>query len=239
MGEGANLNIGCTMNTNYRNGIILTRIKSEQDIEEALGHLIKLDPQLKAVLKTVRSAGLKVPLRLRPGGFGGLAEIVISQLVSKASANAIHQRFLSHISPLTPQSYLEAGAEVWKKIGLSRPKQTTLVAISEAIINGQLDLENIGNLQVGDAQKHLVSIKGIGPWSAHVYLLFCEGHRDIFPSGDLALSEAARIIWSLDERPRDKELEQHALKWSPWRGVAARLLWAFYAVNKGGKVVNP
>lgn len=217
----------------------MTRIKSERDIEEALGHLIKIDPKLKAALETVRSAGLEVPLRLRPGGFGGLAEIVISQLVSKASANAIHMRFLSNILPLTPRSYLEAGEEIWKKIGLSRPKQNALIAISEAIVNGQLNLENIGNLNVEDAQNHLTEIKGIGPWSAHVYLLFCEGHADIFPSGDLALREAARVIWSMDARPTDKELERRALKWSPWRGVAARLLWALYAVNKGGRTIIP
>ncbi len=212
----------------------LCKIKNNEDVFYGLEQLRVLDPHLGEVMTFVKSAGVRVPLRLRPGGFAGLAEIVISQLVSKVSANAIYLRFLEQVNPLTPQQFLEVGEEGWRKIGLSRPKQKTLVAVSDAIQCGTLDLVGLGELQVEDAMRQLTAIKGIGPWSAQVYLLFCCGHRDIFPAGDLALREAARIMWRREARPCERELEQHAEQWAPWRGVAARLLWAFYAVHKEG-----
>jgi DNA-3-methyladenine glycosylase II len=217
----------------------LTRIKTIEDVNNALTTLIKSDADLARAYQSVRDAGIEVPLRLRPGGFSGLSEIVISQLVSKASANAIHQRFKIHISTLTPDSCLNADDEIWRAIGMSRPKQTTLRAIATALNNRSLNLDSLGDLPVDQAVKHLTAIKGIGPWTADVYLLFCVGHPDIFPSGDLALREAAKIIWSLQHRPLDKDLRKLAKQWSPWRGVAARLLWAFYAAEKNKKDAMP
>ena len=217
----------------------MSKIKTIKDVNDALVLLVDEDRDLALAHKTVCDAGLQVPLRLRPGGFAGLAQIVVSQLVSKASANAIYQRFEQHISPLTPAAYLEAGTGVWQKIGLSRPKQATFSAISTAIISGKLDLESLGQLCPEEAKAHLTAIKGIGPWTAQVYLLFCMGHSDIFPSGDLALREAARLIWSMESRPTDKELAAIARKWSPRRAVAARLLWAYYAARKNGTQAAP
>ncbi len=201
-------------------------------MDHALSILIKNDTDLAQAYQFVQAAGMSVPLRLRPGGFGGLAQIVISQLVSKASANAIHLRFENHISPLTPELCLMTSDDTWRTIGLSRPKQATLRAIATALAEHELDLDCLGDLPVEEAVSHLTAIKGIGNWTAEVYLLFCTGHRDIFPSGDLALREAARIIWSMEERPREEVLKSMARRWSPRRGVAARLLWTFYAANK-------
>ncbi|MCF6321990.1 MAG: DNA-3-methyladenine glycosylase 2 family protein [Rhizobiaceae bacterium] len=217
----------------------MSRIKTIQDVDNALAQLVEDHPELARALHAVNSAGMKVPLRLRPAGFEGLSQIVISQLVSKAAANAIHQRFISHITPLTPQTYLDAGEKIWRTIGLSRPKQVTLSAISTAIINNELDLKTLGEKRVDDAISHLTAIKGIGPWTAHVYLLFCVGHSDIFPSGDLALREAARVVFSMKERPTAKELDTLARQWSPRRGVAARLLWSLYAAKKAGRDATP
>ncbi|MCP4183226.1 MAG: DNA-3-methyladenine glycosylase 2 family protein [Hyphomicrobiales bacterium] len=217
----------------------MTRIKTIEDIDSALTLLIKSDTDLAHAHQTVCSAGIKVPLRLRPGGFSGLSEIVISQLVSKASASAIHQRFKTHISTLTPDNCLSVDDETWRAIGMSRAKQATLRAIATAINNRSLNLDILADLQVDQAVKHLTAIKGIGQWTADVYLLFCVGHPDIFPSGDLALREAARIILSLEHRPPDKDLRNLASRWSPWRGVAARLLWAFYAVEKYKRAALP
>jgi len=217
----------------------VSRIKSIDDVNKALAVFSEQDPDLARALQFVSAAAIEVPLRLRPGGFGGLVEIVISQLVSKASANAIHQRFIDHIQPLTPDAYLAAGTETWQKIGLSRPKQAAITAVAEAINCGSLEPALLGELPVEEALLQLTSIKGIGRWSAEVYLLFCLGHADIFPSGDLALREAARLIWDMEERPADQKLKQLAQKWSPWRGVAARLLWTYYAAHKSGKQVMP
>lgn len=217
----------------------MTRIKTIEDVNSALALLIKSDYDLARAHQSVCDAGIEVPLRLRPGGFSGLSEIIISQLVSKASASAIHQRFKIHISILTPDSCLNADDETWKAIGMSRPKQATLRAVAMALKNRSLNLDSLGDLPVDQAVKHLTAIKGIGQWTADVYLLFCVGHPDIFPSGDLALREAAKLIWSLEHRPLDKDLRNLASQWSPWRGVAARLLWAFYAAEKNKRDALP
>jgi DNA-3-methyladenine glycosylase II len=219
--------------------VSLTRIKNIEDVNSALALLIKSDTDLARAYQSVRDAGIEVPLRLRPGGFSGLSEIVISQLVSKASASAIHQRFKVHISTLTPDSCLKADDEIWRAIGMSRPKQKTLRAIATALNNRSLNLDSLVDMPADQAVKHLTAIKGIGQWTADVYLLFCVGHPDIFPSGDLALREAVKIIWALEHRPLDKDLRTLASRWSPWRGVAARLLWAFYAAEKNKKDAIP
>ncbi len=210
----------------------MSKITTIDDVNNALDILVADDPALAQAHNFVDSANIEIPLRLRPAGFGGLAELVISQLVSKAAAAAIHQRFVDEIFPLTPQSYLDAGEEIWRKIGLSRPKQSAIHAVACAIIDKSLKLDELSNMPIKQALDLLCTIKGIGPWSAQVYLLFCEGHADIFPAGDLALREAARQILKMDERPDEKMLAKHAQTWSPHRGTAARLLWAFYAATK-------
>ncbi len=210
----------------------MSRITTIDDVNKALEILVANDPALAQAHSYVNSANIEIPLRLRPAGFGGLAELVISQLVSKAAAAAIHQRFVDKISPLTPQTYLNAGEDIWREIGLSRPKQTAIHAAASAILDKSLKLDELSKMPVKQATDHLCKIKGIGPWSAQVYLLFCEGHADIFPAGDLALREAARQILKMDERPDEKMLAKHAESWSPHRGTAARLLWAFYAARK-------
>ncbi len=201
-------------------------------MNQALEILVNNDTDLARAYQFVQAEGMSVPLRLRPGGFDGLAEIVISQLVSKASASAIHLRLKKYIFPLSPENCLMTSDDTWRVIGLSRPKQATLRAVATALTKHELDLDCLSDLPVKEAVSHLTAIKGIGNWTAEVYLLFCTGHPDIFPSGDLALREAAKIIWSTEERPRDEVLKSMALRWSPRRGVAARLLWTFYAANK-------
>ncbi|MCB1440824.1 MAG: DNA-3-methyladenine glycosylase 2 family protein [Nitratireductor sp.] len=204
------------------------RIRSHSDIKTGLDELARSDPRLQPVIET---AG-EVPLRLSEPGFAGLAGIIVSQQVSKASADAIFSRMRQHVVPLEPSAFLEAGEEVWRTIGLSRPKQRTLAGVSNAIGCGELDLSSVCELPVEDAISRMTSVKGIGPWTAEVYLLFCAGHADVFPAGDLALQEAIRIALALDERPDHGLARELAAQWSPWRGVAARLLWAYYAVEK-------
>ena len=112
--------------------------------------------------------------------------------------------------------------------GLSSPKIRALRALAEAIVAGALDLKGLETVGAEEAHQALVAVKGIGPWTADIFLLFCLGHPDAFPAGDLALQEAARLALDLKKRPDEKRLARIAERWRPWRGVAARMLWAYY-----------
>jgi DNA-3-methyladenine glycosylase II len=123
---------------------------------------------------------------------------------------------------------LAASDDDLRSCGLSSPKIRTLRAIAAAMEDGALDLAAIERLDAEAAREALTRVKGIGPWSADVYLLFCLGHPDVWPAGDLALQEAARMALGLRSRPDAKRLEKIGERWRPWRAVAARLLWAYY-----------
>lgn len=208
-------------------------IETLDDIAEGLACLRDNDIRLCTIMD---DAG-PVPLRRREPGFPGLSSIIVAQQVSRQSADAIEGRLRQMIDPLTAENYLASGEDVWRAVGLSRPKQRTLSAVSEAIISGNLDLEHITALPPQDAIESLVAIKGIGPWTAEVYCLFCAGHRDIFPAGDLALQIAVHEALDLPARPDEKRLREIAESWAPWRGVAARLLWAWYGTRRSRTVM--
>ena len=186
----------------------------------------------KIAAELVRVGG-RPPLRLRTPGFAGFAAIIASQQVSVASANAIFARLEARFAPLDAAAIRAADDDSLKACGLSRPKMRALRALAEAEGAG-LDLVGLGAIDAGDAHRRLTAIWGIGPWSADIFLLFCLGHPDAFPSGDLALQEAARMAMGLAERPDARGLERIAERWRPLRGIAARMLWAYYRAAKGG-----
>jgi DNA-3-methyladenine glycosylase II len=202
-------------------------IESEADIEEGLVHLGKADRRLRPI---IRVAG-PVPLRRREGGLPGLARIIFGQQVSIASAEAIWGRFATAFPGCRWQAIRRASEEKLRAPGLSAPKIRTLRAVAEACRTG-LDLDGLADLPAEEAHATLTAIKGIGPWTADVYLLFCLGHADIFPVGDLALRNAVADAFALDPAPTGEALGSMAEIWSPWRGVAARLFWAYYRVRK-------
>ncbi|MGD9916192.1 MAG: DNA-3-methyladenine glycosylase [Rhizobiaceae bacterium] len=207
----------------------MRRITSPADVAEGLDALLGLDPRLEPV----RAAVDEVPLRLAEPGFASLASIIVSQQVSRASADAIMGRLIRLVDPLTPDGFVAAGEGAWREAGLSQPKMRTLTAVSEALASGALDLSAIGALEGDEAIARLTAVHGIGPWTAQVYLLFCAGHPDIFPAGDVALQSAVGEALGLSPRPGHRALEAIAESWAPWRGVAARLFWAFYRVRRG------
>lgn len=207
----------------------MQRIDTLDDIEAGLDALCASDRRLIGIR---RIAG-EVPLRRSPPGFESLASNIVAQQVSTASARAIFGRLIRLIDPLEPAAVLAADETVFREIGLSRPKQRTLLAVSEAVIAGDLDLQALCLLDPENAIRQMTAVSGIGPWTAEVYLLFCAGHPDIFPARDVALQSAVATAFDLPARPSDKELTQLAESWMPWRGVAARLFWAFYRETRG------
>lgn len=207
----------------------MRRIDTLSDIEAGLEALVLADTRLA----DIRSRSHAVPLRRSEPGFESLASIIVAQQVSTASAAAIWARLKQAIDPLTPETYIAGGEEAWRFAGLSRPKQRTLLAVSEALARDGLDLHGLCELPAGEAIAALTAIKGIGPWTAEVYLLFAAGHPDVFPAGDVALQTAVGHAFAHETRPDAVAFRKLAEDWAPWRGVAARLFWAYYAAIKG------
>lgn len=204
------------------------RISCQNDIETGVGFLKRQHPLFAKLLPQCG----EIPLRLSTGDFEGLAAIIISQQVSRASAKAIFNRLKEQINPLTAEQYIKSGEAAWREAGLSRPKQRTLSALSSAVMDDGLLLDQLSVQSPENAMKALTDIKGIGPWTAEIYLMFSAGHPDIFPAGDLALQEAIKLGVGLEERPNEKLCRQISEDWAPWRSVAARILWDYYRVVK-------
>ena len=210
-------------------------LDSEEALTTGLLELCRTDP---AVARLV-DKGLRPPLRKRGPGLGGLVAIVVGQQVSTASAAAILARLNAAFPGITAEAIASASDADLLGAGLSRPKLKTLRAVASAIIDGTLRLHALADMPAEEAHATLTAISGIGPWTADIYLLFCLGHPDIFPAGDLALQESARALLGLAERPSARELAGIAERWRPWRGVAAGVLWAHYRQLKGREGAAP
>ena len=208
-------------------------LHTDADMRAALAQLIRADPRLTPVAE---KAG-EFSLRRREAGFPGLCAIVCGQQLSTASAAAIRKRLFAAFDPFHHDTVRRARADKLKRLGLSAAKIKSIKEIGKAVANGRIDLNAVGAMDADKAHAALVALHGIGPWTADIYLLFCLGHADAFPSGDLAVQEAARIALNLRKRPDAKVLSKIAEAWRPWRGVAAHLLWAYYHVVKKRDVV--
>ncbi|NUS70298.1 MAG: DNA-3-methyladenine glycosylase 2 family protein [Ensifer adhaerens] len=200
-------------------------IRTHEDIEAGLSGLVMLDARLGHV---VARAG-PVPLRRTDPGYRGLASIIVSQMVSKASAAAIWRRMEEKLGEVTAAGVNSLSDEDCRAIGLSRAKAEALRRVAEVVVSGEIDLDAICNIEGSEAIRELTAIKGVGRWTAEVYLLFCAGHPDVFPSGDVALQNAIGHGLGLELRPSAREIDSLAASWSPWRSVAARLFWAYYS----------
>lgn len=204
------------------------RLSSEADLDRGLAHLVKADPRLAQVLAV---AG-RPPLRRRPAGFAGLVATMVGQQLSTASANAIWARLAAAYDPFAPEALRRARIARLKQVGLSDGKIRALKALATELATGAFDLDALAEMEADDAHGVLVARHGIGPWTADSYLLFCLGHADAWPAGDLALREALRLAFALAERPSVKAMGPLAEPWRPWRGVAALLLWSYYRAVK-------
>ena len=198
-------------------------ITCDADVAEGAAWLAEREPRFAMALAQTGP----LPLRLRPSDFAGLLDIIVGQQVSVASARAIYARLVA-AGLDQPENVLRAGDDGLRAAGLSRPKARYVLALAER----DFDFDALHELPDDAAIAALVDMPGIGPWTAQIYVMFCLGRRDIFPSGDLALQEAARGLFDLPARPSPKDLSAMAAAWSPWRSVAARLLFAYYRVLK-------
>jgi DNA-3-methyladenine glycosylase II len=168
------------------------------------------------------------PERGQPAGFAGLARIIAAQQVSAASAAAIIGRLESALRPCTPEGFLELDEAALRAIGLSRPKMRYCRALAEDILAGRIDLDGLAGLDDEAAIEHLMRAKGIGVWSAEVYLLFALRRPDVWPADDLAVQVAVQRVKALDERPDRAEMRALAEPWRPHRSAAARFMWHCY-----------
>ena len=211
------------------------RLDTQADLDRAVKKLARRDPRLKPILE---QAGMP-QLRRRPAGFSGLAAIVVGQQLSIASASAIWSRLELAFDPFHHDALLRSRTDRLARLGLSAAKIKTLKHIAQEIAEKRLDLDALADADANEAHRILTSLHGVGPWTADIYLLFCLGHGDAWPSGDLAVQEAMRIGLDMALRPTAKEMNPLAEEWRPLRGVAAHLWWAYYKVarNRDGAPV--
>ncbi|MEH6523641.1 DNA-3-methyladenine glycosylase family protein [Sulfitobacter sp.] len=198
-------------------------ITSDADVAEGAAWLANAEPRFAAALQDTGP----LPLRLAPDGFGALFNKIVSQQVSVASARAIWGR-VEAAGLNTAEAVRLANEDDLKAVGLSRPKVKYARALAEAGID-YAALRGATDAQVIET---LTAVSGIGVWTAQVYAMFNLGRMDVFAPGDLALQESARVLFDLPARPTPKQLEAMAADWSPWRAVAARLLFTYYRIVK-------
>ena len=172
------------------------------------------------------------PLRRRAAGFKGLARVIVGQQLSVASAGAIWGRLEAIAQPFTPASFVKLPEKDLRQAGLSVAKIATLRGVAAAIDAGSLDLDALTDAPEDVVHAKLTALKGIGPWTADIYILFCLARADAWSPGDLALQVAVKDALALKDRPGQPLMIEVAEVWRPWRAVAARMLWSYYALRR-------
>lgn len=204
-------------------------IEADADLAEGAAHLARVCPVWARVLPGLGA----LELRRRPDGFGAIVSAIVSQQLSVSAASTIHGRLVS-AGLDRPETIAAAEDEALRACGLSGPKRRYLRAVAGA----GLDFDALRGLPDEQVIATLTALPGIGRWTAEMYLIFALGRADVFAPADLALQEAARLMYGLPERPRPRALAGLAEAWAPWRSVAARGLWAYYREAKGREGVT-
>jgi DNA-3-methyladenine glycosylase II len=211
-------------------GVMVGRIiQTEACLAEGAAHLARVEPRFAAALAQTGP----LPLRRREGGFRALLDAIASQQLSVAAADAVMGRLVAAGAD-DPARLVAMPDEALRVCGLSRPK----IAYARALAAAGIDYDGLERLPTEAVIAELTRVKGIGVWTAEIYCLFALGRADAFAAGDLALQESARLLFDLPDRPTDKALRALAEPWAPWRGVAARALWAYYRVAKAREGVR-
>jgi DNA-3-methyladenine glycosylase II len=191
--------------------------------------LANRDEHLATVVKTYGPP----PLWTRQPGFPTLVYIILEQQVSLASARAAFERLKAAANPLTPKRFLKLTDAELLRIGFSRQKTLYTRLLAESLARRYFDLRDLDELHDDSARKMLIAFKGIGRWTADIYLLSALRRPDIWPTGDLALATAVQEVKRLPQRPSPEKLEALSAPWKPWRAVAARLFWHAYLSERG------
>ncbi|MCC8941751.1 DNA-3-methyladenine glycosylase 2 family protein [Bradyrhizobium sp. Arg68] len=205
---------------------MLIHLETQADLDDAIQKLVAQDRRLRPILELTGMPAI----RQREPGFAGLAAIICGQQLSTASAAAIWGRVSQAFDPFDHDAIRKARADRLGRLGLSAAKIKTLKHIARELAEERLNLDVLANEEADAAHNTLTALPGIGPWTADVYLLFCLGHGDAWPAGDLAVQEAVKAGLGLKERPTPKQMAPLAEPWRPLRGAAAHLWWAYYRV---------
>jgi DNA-3-methyladenine glycosylase II len=200
-------------------------------LRAAAEHLGACDGDLRALLQ----AQGPPPLWGRAPGFETLVKIILEQQVSLASAEAVFRRIKARFAPFTPERLARAGESGLRKHGITRQKAAYCVHLAGAILEGRLDLDALERMDDDDAAEALTRLKGIGPWTAQIYLLMALRRPDVWPSGDLALVRTVRTVKRLRRPPTPARMLAIAEAWRPYRAVAARMLWQHYLGRLSGE----
>jgi len=203
-------------------------LNSQSDLDDAVHALVRQDVRLKPIFELTGMPAL----RQREPGFAGLAAIVCGQQLSTASAGAIWARLTAAFDPFHHEVIRKARADRLGRLGLSAAKIKTLKNIARELAAERLNLDVLAEEDADAAHHTLTALHGIGPWTADVYLLFCLGHGDAWPAGDIAIQEAVKVGLGLQARPTAKQMAPLAEPWRPLRGAAAHLWWSYYRVLK-------
>jgi DNA-3-methyladenine glycosylase II len=200
------------------------KLLTQKSIALAARELAARDKTLAGIFATYGDP----PLWRRATGFATLVHIILEQQVSLKSARSMLMRLEAAVQPFTPLRFLELGDTYLRSLGVTRQKSAYLLDLSSSIVNGDLSFTKLSRMSDDEARLALTRVKGIGSWSADVYLLMAMRRADIWPAGDLALAVAMQELMGLSTRPGPLELERLAEQWRPHRAVAARMLWQYY-----------
>jgi DNA-3-methyladenine glycosylase II len=197
---------------------------NKESLQESIDYLSALDPDLAQIVNEYGNP----PMWQREPGFSTLLHIILEQQVSLASAKAAFTKLERAAGDLTPERFLQFSDHELRLFGFSRQKTRYGRELASAVIDKELDLEKLFHKSDEAVRQALMKIKGIGNWTANIYLLMALLRPDIWPSGDLALAKAVQDVYNLSKRPGQEKIAKIAEKWSPWRAVAARILWHYY-----------
>jgi DNA-3-methyladenine glycosylase II len=207
---------------------------SAASLARGVAHLTARDPDLARVV----AAYGPPPLWAREPGFATLVQIILEQQVSLASAKAVYDRLVAFTGPLTPAHFLALDGATLRHLGFSRQKTAYVRHLAEAVLAGDIDLAALATMSAAEARAELIKLKGIGAWTAEIYLLMALRTPDAWPVGDLGLILAVQSVKRLPARPTADELMAIGEQWRPWRAVATRILWRYYLSRQAERAAN-